>query len=102
MPKKKFNKRIVCELIWGGHIEGYLLVEAGDWEVDYKYQTQECILRDLSDNKCYLYLNTRSGSPFTDYYYGYTDAPDELELVEVELATKVVQYWAVVSNEGEK
>ncbi len=59
------------------------LSEQGDFEQDGKYQTAEVIFTD--GVKYYRTDVTRSGSPFTDWYYeDYGDADiDEVEKREV-------------------
>lgn len=67
---------------------GIVLHEEGDWGVDCKYQFITNIYHRESDGKYFSMLVSRSGSPFTDYYYSYEDSGSEL--VEVALVEKVV------------
>lgn len=77
-------------------LEDYELVEEGDWEVDYKWQHAENIVKHIPTGKFYKYTVSRSGSPYSDYYYSYEDGG--VELTEVQLVEKVVttKEWVAV------
>ncbi len=67
------------------------VVEEGDFEQDDKYQTAELIFTDGEKHYC-SYI-TRSGSPFTDWYYeDYGDA----DIFEVEKKEITVTRWVSV------
>lgn len=67
------------------------LVEEGDFEQDYKYQSAQIIFTD--GTKHYSAFITRSGSPFTDWeYQDYGDA----DITEVEKREVTVTKWVAV------
>jgi hypothetical protein len=69
----------------------YETVEEGDFEQDGKYQTAELIFTD--GTKFYQTEITRSGSPFSDWYYeDYGDA----DLIEVEKKEVTITRWVQV------
>lgn len=73
------------------------VVEEGEWTQDYKYQHQVSVVKHIPTGKYYQYEISRSGSPFTDWYYSYEDGyyPD---LMEVEKKERVIteSYWSIV------
>ena len=73
------------------------VVEDGEWTQDHKYQYKESVVKHIPTGKFYLYGVSRSGSPFTDWYYSYEygDYPDLCEVTQ-EGRTIVQQYWKVV------
>jgi hypothetical protein len=83
----KLSQEQINELFFEGEIEvdGVTLttVEEGDFEQEGKYQSADIIFTDGSKN--YRSYVSRSGSPFTDWYYDdYGDATvDEVEKREV-------------------
>ena len=74
-------------LVWE-ELDDYEIVEEGDWEVDYKWQHCENIVQHIPTGKFYSYIVSRSGSPYSDYYYSYEDGG--VELTEVQQVEKVV------------
>lgn len=56
--------------------EGWEEVESGDWIADYKYQNQESVY--FKDGQYFCVVQTRSGSPFSDYNY---EDPECFEVV---------------------
>lgn len=74
---------------------GLDLYEEGDWDVDNKWQHITNIYSS-QDGKFYSLTISRSGSPFTDWYYSYEDEGAELvEVKEFEEVT-VVKTWEAV------
>ena len=73
------------------------VVEEGEWTQDYKYQHKESVVKHVPTGKYYHYEISRSGSPFTDWYYSHEDG-DFPDLVEVEKKERVITetYWSVV------
>ena len=73
------------------------VVEEGEWTQDYKYQHKESVVKHVPTGKYYQYEISRSGSPFTDWYYSYEDG-DFPDLTEVEKKERVITetYWSVV------
>jgi hypothetical protein len=62
-------------------VEGFELIETGEWEDDGKYQYQSIIFK--KDGKFYCNSIQRSGSYFTDYDYEYFTDCNEVQKVEV-------------------
>ena len=73
------------------------VVEEGEWTQDYKYQHKESVVKHVPTGKYYQYEISRSGSPFTEWYYSYEDG-DFPDLTEVEKKERVIAetYWSVV------
>ena len=73
------------------------VVEEGEWTQDYKYQHKKSVVKHVPTGKYYSYGISRSGSPFTDWYYSYEDG-DFPDLTEVEKKERVITetYWSVV------
>ena len=69
--------------------EDFEEVESSDWEVDYKWQHCEVIVKQLSTGKFFSYTLSRSGSPYSDYYYSYEDGG--VTLTEVQKIKKVIE-----------
>lgn len=78
------------------YLDDFEQVESSDWEVDYKWQHCEVIVKQLSTGKFFSYPLSRSGSPYSDYYYSYEDGG--VTLTEVQKVKKVVEteVWEVV------
>lgn len=96
MARKAFSKADVEEAYFGGGNGVLENVHEGEFEQDGKMQSQEVIFRERATGKFYQYWGSRSGSPFTDWYYSIEDEPNEIELVEVAKATKTIEYWKAV------
>lgn len=79
--------------------EDFEEVETSEWEVDYKWQHCEVIVKQLSTGKFFSYQLSRSGSPYSDYYYSYED--HGVELIEVQKFTKTIttEVWIPVKDE---
>lgn len=77
-------------------LDDFEQVESSDWEVDYKWQHCEVIVKQLSTGKFFSYPLSRSGSPYSDYYYSYEDGG--VTLTEVQKVKKVIEteVWEVV------
>jgi hypothetical protein len=75
----------------------YETIEQNEWVQEYKYQYRELILKNTKTGKFYSCTVSRSGSPFSDWHYGYEDH-ESLELFEVEKVTKTitVEIWEIV------
>ena len=79
-------------------LEDFEEVEYSDWEVDCKGQHCEVIVRQFSTGKFFSYPLSRSGSPYSDYYYSYEIGG--VTLTEVQKVKKVVEteVWVVVKE----
>ena len=77
-------------------LDDFEQVEESDWEVDSKWQHCEVIVQQISTGKFFSYPLSRSGSPYSDYYYSYEDGG--VELTEVQKIKKVVETeeWVAV------
>ena len=89
------DSEMMEEVEYGG--DDWELVEDGEWSQDHKYQHKESVVKHVPTGKFYHYEISRSGSPFTDWYYSYEDG-DYPDLVEVEKKERVITetYWSVV------
>lgn len=84
-------------LVWEG-LDEYEPVEDSDWVVDYKWQHKECVVKSNTTGKFYLYTLSRSGSPYSDYYFSYEDGDTELQEVELQEKTVVVKEWVAIKE----
>ncbi len=77
-------------------LEDFEEVESSDWDVDGKWQHCEAIVKQFSTGKFFSYTLSRSGSPYSDYYYSYEDGG--VTLTEVQKVKKVIETeeWVVV------
>jgi hypothetical protein len=73
-----------------------VLHEEGDWDVDTKYQHMTNIYFQESTGKYFELTVSRSGSPFTDWYYSFEDSGSELNEVKLVEKTMVVKSWTRV------
>lgn len=73
-----------------------VLHEEGDWDVDTKYQHISNIYFQESTGKYFELGISRSGSPFTDWYYSFEDSGENLIEVELVEKTTVVKSWKPV------
>ena len=80
-------------------LDDFEQVEESDWEVDDKWEHCEVIVQQISTGKFFSYPLSRSGSPYSDYYYSYEDGG--VELIEVELVEKqvITKIWEPVKEE---
>ena len=68
--------------------------EENKWVQDGKYQEQTNIVKDSLTGKFYRYSISRSGSPFTDWYYPHQDESKHyLEEVTQQTRTITVTEW---------
>ena len=74
--------------------DGIIIVEEGDWIQDGKYQYKTTVFQ--KDDKFYSLTVSRSGSPFTDWYYEWEDT-DEFECYEVEKVEITKYVWKVIN-----
>ena len=96
MSKIELTQEQFRDLVREEVLDDFEQVESSDWEVDYKWQHCEVIVKQLSTGKFFSYPLSRSGSPYSDYYYSYEDGG--VELTEVQKVKKVVETeeWVVV------
>lgn len=85
----KLTSEQVQEISWE-ELEGYTLIEGSEWEQDSKSQSRFLIFE--FEGKTYKVWQSRSGSPFTDWYYDECDV-DAYEVERVEVVTKA---WKAV------
>lgn len=80
----------------GSYELGLELHVEGDWDVDNKYQHMTNIYFQEGTDKYFALSYSRSGSPFTDWYYSYEDAGSEL--IEVKLVERqvITREWEAV------
>ena len=99
MSKIELTQEQFRDLVREEVLDDFEQVESSDWEVDYKWQHCEVIVKQLSTGKFFSYPLSRSGSPYSDYYYSYEDGG--VTLTEVQKVKKVVETeeWVVVVKE---
>ena len=100
MSTIKLTQEQFRDLVREEALDDFEQVESSDWEVDYKWQHCEVIVKQLSTGKFFSYPLSRSGSPYSDYYYSYEDGG--VELTEVELVEKqvITKTWEPVKEEA--
>lgn len=96
MSKIELTQEQFRDLVHEGVLNDFEQVESSDWEVDYKWQHCEVIVKQLSTGKFFSYPLSRSGSPYSDYYYSCEDGG--VELTEVQKVKKVIETeeWVAV------
>lgn len=97
MSKIELTQEQFRDLVREEVLDDFEQVESSDWEVDYKWQHCEVIVKQLSTGKFFSYPLSRSGSPYSDYYY-YSYEDGGVTLTEVQKVKKVVEteVWEVV------
>ena len=100
MSKIELTQEQFRDLVREEALDDFEQVESSDWEVDYKWQHCEVIVKQISTGKFFSYPLSRSGSPYSDYYYSYEDGG--VELTEVELVEKqvITKTWEPVKEEA--
>ena len=85
------------EVIDGGKVDSYdfEFVEESPWVAEHKYETREVIIRRVSDNTFWKYVDARSGSYFTEYHYE-SSGVRELEIYQVEAVEVTTKKWEYV------
>ena len=97
----KITKEHVQELLEAGDVLNendeivYQLIEEGEWTQDHKYQFCDIIFEEVSTGKTYQFTISRSGSPFTDWYYDW-DYTKEYDCVEVVKKEVKITSWEKV------
>ena len=72
----------------------WLLIDGGEWVQDGKYQHKTCIVQDVRTNLYYRYSLTRSGSPFSEWYYTHEDESEfYLQPVKQRTRTVTITEW---------
>lgn len=83
------------ELCDGEDYEEWSLVEDCKWVQNGKYQYGRLIYFNSSYNAHYALDISRSGSPYTDWYYDYEDMK-EIELYRVTKKERIITEWIIV------
>ena len=89
----KFNCEVVKDLFFEDYTDEFEVVEEGDWTQDYKSQLRTIVFK--YNGLLYSITASRSGSPFTDWYYEWEDT-DVFEAYRVEPVTKTITVYKVV------
>lgn len=84
-------------LCWDDWTDNFVVADRGRWVVEGKYDYMRLIIYHTETQRYYQYCFTRSGSYFTEYYYGIDDEPDEIEIREVVPHKVTRTKWAVVT-----
>lgn len=90
-----------CSLLWDDECDDFdfEVVERSGWEDEGKYQHKSVILKRLSDGTFWRWWETRSGSYFTEYYYG-SDDEDVWTFTQVKPKEVTVTEWENVEAAG--
>ena len=90
----KVDKSDVMHVISGDGEEKdmWQLVESGEWIQDYKYQEREIILYRTTDETYWRYVESRTGSAFTEYHYE-DQYSDTISICQVEKKEVTVTVW---------
>lgn len=80
----------------GQNTTQFRIIKNGPWEAEGKYQYKEIVFKDSLTKKYFLLLSSRTGSPFTDYYYSSEDWGQYIECPEVREEKSVISLWKVV------
>jgi hypothetical protein len=96
MSNIKLTREQFRDLCCEDYLEGFEIVEEGDWELDYKWQHKEMIVKEVATGKFYCCTISRSGSPYPDYYYSYEDGGTDLVEVEQVEETRIIKTWKAV------
>lgn len=92
----KFKKEDMLRLTEEDPSEGFEIVEEDEWTQDHKHQLKDWIFK--YEGKFYQLTESRSGSPFTDWYYDSDDWGSQVEVEEVEPVEVKITKWKVVKN----
>jgi len=87
----KFKKEDLLSITEDEYPVGFTAVEEGDWVQVYKQQLKEIVFK--YQDHFYSLTESRTGSPFTDWYYDSEYWPDEVDLVEVVPVEKIIKVW---------
>ena len=91
----KFPLDTLRDIEWD---DNYVVVETSTWEQDGKRQHQEIFFYEKNKPDCiYMFVQSRTGSPFTDWDYEYdTDMDDMVECPRVEKQEFVTYKWVEI------
>lgn len=92
----KFKKEDLLSITEDAAPIGFEVVEEGDWAQDHKYQLKDWIFK--YEGKFYQLTESRSGSPFTDWYYDRDDWGSYIEVDQVEPKEVITTQWVRVKN----
>ena len=92
----KFKKEDMISITKDDAPIGFEVIEEDEWTQDHKYQLKDWIFK--YEGKFYQLTENRSGSPFTDWFYGSDYWEAEVEVEEVEPVEVKITQWKVVKN----
>ena len=98
MSKIELTQEQFRDLVREESLNDFEQVESSDWEVDYKWQHCEVIVKQISTGKFFSYPLSRSGIPYSDYDYYYSYEDGGVTLTEVQKVRKVIETeeWVAV------
>ena len=102
MAKMKLTHEQVEIIFWeldagDDEWEGFKTVDKGEWVDEGKYQYKNIVFE--YENKLWEFTMDRSGSYFTDYYYGVLEAGEGTTAREVEKKEVTIYKWVAVKDE---
>jgi hypothetical protein len=89
----KFPEKTLEQLYDDEEVEGYKLVELGEFHSEQKYEYADMIFQDTSTGKHYSCSVSRAGSYYSDHQYYFDE-----ECPEVELKKITVKKWVPVRD----
>ena len=98
MSKIELTQEQFRDLVREEALDDFEQVEESDWEVDDQWEHCEVIVQQISTGKFFYYPLSRSGSPYSDYYYSYEDGG--MTLTEVQKIKRVIETeeWVAVKE----
>jgi len=91
------KESVLCECSDKGN--DLTFIEASEWEQDGKFQSREVIF--MHDGRYYSICESRSGSPFSDWYYDSEDWGSTVRCCEVRPTEITSKVWSVVRESEE-
>ena len=91
----KISLQDAKELVFGDAPEGYLIIEESKWVHSHPKLEEMTVIFQFG-NRYYEISNTRSGSPFSDWWYESNDWKGEQEVTEVKKVEKLTYEWVNV------
>lgn len=91
----KFSKEDMISITKDDTPIGFEIIEEGDWTQNNRFQLKDWIFE--YKGKFYRLTESRSGSPFMDWYYDSDDWPKEVEVPEVKPVEVITTQWRLVN-----
>lgn len=96
----KIKADIAKDLLFDEDVEGFEVIDDGEWISGGKFESKTVLLKALSTGKFYWLSDSRQGSYHTDYVYDSDYWRDEVELLEVHPVQKTITVYELTTNKG--